>query len=455
MRLVKAITHLNRALVLLLCVSFASLLAVFLRAKSHSAKGATDFGIVYFGSRCVIGHKDPYDPKKVLREFEADGGEFPTENPRIAEQVRNVITVIIYPPTAFFLLAPLAALSYPTAEIVWLSLMGTLLAAAAFLIWDLGSDSPAISGSMAIFMLLNCVLLLWMENPAGIVVPFCVIAVWCFLKQRLAIAGVVMLAVALVIKPHDAGFIWLYFLLAGGRGRKRALQTLAVAGVLGVCSLVWIAPSSPHWFQEWSSHFSPERVQETGRVPGPTGAAYHSFVPDVCLQDAISTFKNDPHVYNAVSYVIAGGLILLWGIGVVRKRRTPEGELLALAAISALTLLPIYHESNDAKLLMMMIPASAMLWRRKGPERWFAMVLTWAAILATSDALLLPVAISTQKLAVSASSLAGRMTLLALHPAPLVLLAAGCFYLWAYVRYIPRADRKRSTAVEATATITG
>jgi len=56
------------------------------------------------------------------------------------------------------------------------------------------------------------------------------------------------------IKPHDAGLVWLYFLLAGGIYLKRALQTLLVTAVLGLVTIAWVTPIAPHWMQELHSN---------------------------------------------------------------------------------------------------------------------------------------------------------------------------------------------------------
>ncbi len=46
--------------------------------------------------------------------------------------------------------------------------------------------------------------------------------------MRCVWVGILCLAVSLAIKPHDGGLVWLYFILAGGAFRKRALQSLVV-----------------------------------------------------------------------------------------------------------------------------------------------------------------------------------------------------------------------------------
>ena len=93
-------------------------------------------------------------------------------------------------------------------------------------------------------------MLLALGNTAGLVVGLSVIAAWCFLRERFVFAGILSMAVSLAMKPHDAGLIWLYFFLAGGVLRKRALQTLAVTAVLAVPAILWISHVAPHWPSE-------------------------------------------------------------------------------------------------------------------------------------------------------------------------------------------------------------
>lgn len=278
--------------------------------------------------------------------------------------------------------------------------------------------------------------------------PFCVISAWCFLRERFALGGVALLAWSLVTKPHDAGLLWLFFLLTGGTGRKRALQTLAVSVVLGVCAVIWVEPASPHWVEELHNEIAMVSARGSAADPGPTGLDNRAFNPITSLQNALSVIKDDPHFYNPVSYAIGGGLILVWMVAVLRKRPSREGSLLALATISILTMLPVYHHAEDAKLLLLTIPGCAILCRRRGARRWVALGLTWAAICATSDIPIVGVVMATGSMPISASTLTGKLMLLLVQPAPLVLLVAGCFYLWVYLRWKSSAEGGRERSAE-------
>ena len=380
-------------------------------------------------------HKDPYDPAAVLREFKAEGGSFPT-NPFAAKVFPIVITICVNLPTALFLAVPFSLLPWALVQSVWIIFIALLLVLAAFLIWDLtGNTAPATVGCLAAVMLANSGQVLAVGNLAGVAVSLCVIGCWCFLKERHVLVGMFLLAISLVLKPHDSGFVWLYFLLAGGVLRRRAIQTLVVAGVLGLFAALWIAPASPHWVQEL--HRNQVLVSGRGSTsdPGPNGLTSGQVGSINDLQAFLSILRDDPSFYNPASYLIGGCLILLWALTVLRKGFAPEQAWLALAAISVLTQLPIYHRPYDAKLLMLTFPACAMLWEKRGMLRWYAFAFTLAALLATSDlpqALLL---ILEESIHVSSSTLSGKAVLALLQPAPLILLATGCFYLWVYMRY--------------------
>jgi hypothetical protein len=442
--------RLRRILFLGLCISLASLWAAWIRSAAHGALRAVDFGVIYYGARCALEHKDPYDPQTVLREFQADGGWFSGPTPRDEQADRIVLSRDIYLPTGILVVAPLAMLPWHVALAIWLSLIEGLLVLGSLLAVDLARGAQPLAGCIACFMVLNCPVLLISGNPTGIVVPFCVIAAWCFLKERYALAGVAILSVSLVLKPHDAGFVWLYFLLAGGTGRKRALQTLAIAAVLGICAAVWIWPLSPHWFEEVHNNVAAILAPGSVADPSPTGPSSRTACPILGLQNSISIVWNNPHFYNSVSYLVGGGLVLAWAVVVMRKRTTREGTLLALAAISVLTLLPMYHQQYDAKLLLLALPACAMLWAGKGAKRWIALVLTSAAVFVTSDFPLIFWSAATKNVSASASTMTGKLTLLLLEPGPLILLSAGCFYLWAYTCYeppVPGAGRREEQTV--------
>lgn len=454
-------TGAKRIAVILLCAGFSAFLNHALRRGPGNTIHTVDLAEIYYGDRCALQHQDPYDPATVLHEFLAEGGKFPKDMPgkpiSDARVAQIVLSNSVNLPTSFFLFIPFALLPWSVASWLWVWISVLLIAVSAGLVWDLGAGAaPAIWACLAGFLLANLQQLIASGNIAGAAVGLCIIAAWCFLRERYALAGVVLLAISLLLKPHDAGFIWLYFLLAGGILRRRALQTLAVTAVLGLCTAFWIANVSPHWLPEMHRNITYEVARGGIDDPGPTGAHQNTPAPVIDLQAAVSIFKDNASFYNGVSYLAIGALMLIWIVAVLRNHRPAaqtaqrqgssppaaiQRALFALAPVAALTLLPVYHRPYDAKLLLLTLPACAMLWAAKARGRWLALALTTAAIIFTSD---IPLAIDVaigQSLSLSASTLTGKLaTVLLLRPAPVILLALGCFYLWVFLRYQPPAS---------------
>ena len=160
----------------------------------------------------------------------------------------------IYVPTVFCLTLPIAALPWGAAHILWIALIVAGLIFASFLIWDIGAEyAPLACGALIGCLLLNSELLVVAANSAGIAISLCAVAVWCFFRGRYEAVGVVCLAIALAVKPHDTGLVWLYFLLAGGVYRRRALQSLGTTIAVSLPGIVWLWHVAPHCRGRWRS----------------------------------------------------------------------------------------------------------------------------------------------------------------------------------------------------------
>jgi hypothetical protein len=437
--------------VLLICVSIPCCFSVLQRVAARGQIVMIDFGALYYGARSAMHGLDPYNPAQVLREFQVDGGRFVPES-EDGDVDRIVVTRIIYLPTALFLTLPFGLLPWGLAQNLWMLITAALLILATSLIWELDAGSAtAFWAGMAGFILAESYSLLKFGNIAGITVSFCIIAVWCFLKNRCTWIGILLLAISLVLKPHDGGFIWLYFVIAGGTLRKRALGTLAVTAVLAGCAGLWIAFASPHWIHEIRNNFAFYSARGFSTDPGPVGLETGASRGITNLQCVFALLKDDPLFYNSATYLSCGILILIWALKVFRSRFSTKGANLALAAISALSLLPVYHRSYDAILLLLTLPACMTLWKERAPERWLALVLTSGAILLTATTPLAFLSMNFQALADFAARLPGRLpAILLLRPTPCILLAMGCFYLWVFLRYTPPVELPKLESASVT-----
>jgi hypothetical protein len=404
----------------------------------QNSNGWVDFRAVYYGTRCLLEHHNPYKVSELESVYRADGGERPSET----VPAHQAVVLYVNVPTTFIVVAPFAMLPWGPAHVLWVALTAGIFILAALLMWNLGASyAPGVSLFLICILLVNCESIFVAGNTAGIAVGLCVVAVWCFLKERFVPAGILCLALSLAIKPHDAGLVWLYFLLAGGVYRKRALQTLLITAILGLSAFLWVSHVAPHWMQDWQSNLATISAHGGINEPGPASLTGRSAFMVIDLQAAISIFRDDPRIYNPASYIFCGVLLLLWAVRTLRSSFSPARAWIALAAIVPLTMLITYHRPWDAKLLMLTIPACAMLWAEGGRIARIALLVNSLGLLLTAD---IPLAILSNipnQLHVGTASIFGKMlTFVLIRPASLILLVMSIFYLWVYLRHeLPQA----------------
>jgi hypothetical protein len=398
----------------------------------QNANGWVDFRAVYYGTRCLLEHHNPYKVSELESVYRADGGERPSETVAAHQAVVLYVNV----PTLFIVVTPFAILPWGPAHLLWLALTAGVFILAALLMWNLGANyAPGVSLLLICILLVNCESIFVAGNTAGIAVGLCVLAVWCFLRERFVTAGVLCLALSLAIKPHDAGFVWLYFLLAGGVYRKRALQTLFITAVLGLAAFLWVSHVAPHWMQDWQTNLATISAPGGINEPGPASLTGRSAFMVIDLQAAISIFRDDPRIYNPASYIVCGALLLAWAVRTLRSSFSAARAWIALAGIVPLTMLITYHRPWDAKLLMLTIPACALLWAEGGRIARIALLVNSLALLLTADITLAILSDVANKLHVDTASIFGQMlTVVLIRSTSLSLLAMSIFYLWVYLR---------------------
>jgi hypothetical protein len=421
------------ALILLLGCAVIVLLGPLLESASPWAM--IDFKLPYYSTRCLLKGCNPYNGADVLRVYHMEG-----EN-QLLEKVHGSpdATRLVYLPTIFVLTSPLALLTFGPAHLVWMVLEVSGLIMGSFLMWDLGVEyAPILSGCLTGFMLANCELLTIVGNPAGIAISSCVAGVWFLVKRKHEWAGVFCLTAGLMVKPHDVGFVWLYFLLAGKAYRKRALQALFMTLGLSAAMVLWVSHVGPSWVSDLRSTLRSISALGAMNDPGPASSGAHGLGMMVNLQTVISYVRDDPRFYNFITYTICGILLLVWMRVTLRSHPSPARTWLALASISAFTMLPVYHRQVDTKLLLLTVPACALLCAEGGRTGRFAALFTCAAFVLTGD---IPWAIALRiihYIHLPATPYLGKILVaVQILPIPLILLAVCLFYLWVYAHRAP------------------
>jgi len=238
--------------------------------------------------------------------------------------------------------------------------------------------------------------------------------------------------------------------LAGGVYRKRALQTLLITLALGLPGVVWVWRVAPQWMQEWRSAILMLSAHGAMSDPGPASTGAHGVGMMLGLQTVISLFWDNPRIYNLASNLLCALLLFLWVFVTLRSKPSPRRAWLALAAIAPLSMLILYHRQIDAMLLLLTVPACAMLWAEGRLTGKLALLATSAGFIVTGY---LPWAILLKlmsNLHLPATGLSGQIQLaVEALPAPLTLLTLSVFYLWVYLQRClahqePQADEAPS-----------
>ena len=360
-----------------------------------------DFKPVYSGARCLIDGCDPYDSPALAREYLAHGGD-PGDLRPFRPFNAN------YPPSALALVTPFALLPFGPAHLLWLASSAVLFSIGALLMADLcvvppGSSPSSLppTGWLATSALLSVfvtssTMLMMLAQPAGIALGLLVIAVWCLLRGRAPVLAVVLFALSLTLKPHLGALVWMFFLLArrpangptgsvcpAGLYRRRALQIAGAAVLLSLPGMVWasVRPGSAHWPTELHRNLVGIAAHGNASDSGPANNEAHDITS---LQAAFSLLKDKPRFYNTASVLVCGVLFLAWAVPVVRFRPSASRDLVALAAASSLTLLPLYHRQYDTRLLLLSFPAVAMLLGSRRAPGVVALTLTALGTAVTS-----------------------------------------------------------------------
>jgi hypothetical protein len=399
--------------------------------------GAVDLQVIYYATKCFLQGCDPYKPAELRAFYSAEEKRLP---PNSIETPGHVAPNNYLPPT-FLIIGPLALLPWSAASALWLGiLLGSFFLAGLLVVQTGSSEERALSLLLGCIVLANAEIGFALANAAILVVSFCTIAVYLLVENKFVLLGQVTLTLALALKPHDAGLILLYFLIAAGIQRKRAWGIAGIALVILLVSILWTIRVSPHWIKEWHSNIASLTARGSLNDPGPMAEKSHNAGQVIDLQAAVSVIRDEPNFYNSISYCICGSLLLIWGIASIRQKFSTRAAWLAMAAGVPLSLLVTYHRSYDAKMLLLSIPACAMLWRRRGWTGRVAVSVTTAAIVVTAD---LPLQIFSRLTAGLDASKMGvweRVLIIpVIRPAPMALLAMAVFYLWVYARPLTRA----------------
>jgi len=345
--------HLNS---LVLCVS--GLLAFCVAAGFYGAfRSSIDLVNIYAGARCMFHGCNPYDTTQLEQQYLQAGG-------RADELAPWEDEVPMYPPSSFLALFPLTLLRFPEARVLWFLLNGFLFVTSAGMILSMCPRSYRWLSTILISLLVVSIgLPLALGNPAIFAISLLIIGSYLFFRGRFLPLGAFLLMLSLAAKPQIGGLIVVYLLV---RGIHRRYAEVAMAGALALLLtaglILSLHPRSTDWISTLSSDISAS--MEPGGINDPEPANIHA-ITLINLQAIASVFFPDAREYNAVAYAVFLTLLAVLIAAVLRTNACQEITFLSIGALSVLSLMPAYHRIPDARLLLISVPAVAIVYQKR------------------------------------------------------------------------------------------
>jgi hypothetical protein len=312
---------------------------------------------VYAGAGCLLQGCNPYSTSQLEEQFFQRGG-------RVVDLPSWEIDMPVYPPSTFLVLSPLLLLGYRSARLLWFLLSGGLFILSAVLILFACPRSYRwLATILASVILATSGILLVVGQPATFAISLIIISSYLLLRVRLLPLCAFLLMLSLAVKPQLGGLIVLYFL---GQKIYRRYAAFALAGALALLLSAGLTlrmhPHSANWTSTLQANLSSTLSPGGSADPRP---ANQVAIGDMNLQSLTSIFFADAGTFNHVAYLIF--LVLLAALIVVIpwSRASGETHVLALAALSILTLMPVYHRFYDTRLLLLTVPAVILIFEKR------------------------------------------------------------------------------------------
>jgi hypothetical protein len=318
----------------------------FVRASNFN-----DFISPYIQTRAWMKGVDPYSPVNLVAFWPRDAEQFSFLKKDLADGSlvlkRGIPTA--YPPTSFVLLTSVAWLPWHVAHHVWLAItlmaFGLTVLSLVSLIGFQWQEKRTY-----LFLALALALAPFHTGLAAgsiviVAVGFCALAVLAADRQWNIAAGV-LIGVAVGLKPQIGLPFFVYYLL---RRCWRVVTTSATLLAILVATAVFhLTMSHTPWVNNY--RYDNSMLFAHGSLGDFTESNPLRFSL-VNLQVLLYTFVPDRAKANVWALVMAGVLGLLW-LFLLLRRADSKNELLALAALMVLSLLPVYHRLYDASLLI-------------------------------------------------------------------------------------------------------
>ncbi len=323
---------------------------IYSRPSRNGFGAEHDFVTVIAGTHCIVTGCDPYDAPTLEREFPRMGGYIPTEHFKPEWP--------IYPPSTFVLLFPFSLLPWPVLSVVWMLLCFGFLTAAFLALCLRFKAYRDLLSFLPFVILLADGSIGWavqLGQPVLIAASSLTLAIIALESGAMPMAGGLLLAFSLCLKPQGAYLCGAYFLLR----RKSRLPALAAylftaAAAAAGAFLFYSRLGSYAYLGHLSANvklaLQPGRDADFSRLNEANSSSFLN------LQAFLARLINDPHLCNVLTYATFLALAGLLVIVCVRSRTVATRPFTILAVLVMLELLVSYHRLYDHALMLAAIP---------------------------------------------------------------------------------------------------
>jgi hypothetical protein len=334
-----------------------------MRGPYREVRQSNDLAAPYLGARAWREGSNPYNADNLDRLWQVARGT------RESRPVRNTL---YYPPSAFILLSPLSLLSWPVARVV-MTLINVVLVLGmiAALIRTWGLEVSNWRTGLFVGLSLGFAPIHTGMGVGNLIVPAaaCVaFAVWASVNLRDIIAGI-FLGVATALKPQIGGLAVIAYVVQ--RRWWIAITAVLVTGLLLGTAIVQMQINHVPWLHDWLAN-------NAALVNAGDAAASHDVTVIssrhqlLNLQWVFNTFIHQIWLVNLIVLLAVGTLAAIY-VALHRGWKPGINDVLSLGTLIVIGLLPLYHRSYDAMLLV--IPLSWAVASLEGSQRVIACLL--------------------------------------------------------------------------------
>ncbi len=343
-----------------------------------------DFAIYSAASRAWGAGQNPYDEQLLYSNWKQDGTQY-------FHDISWLQSIV--PPTTLALIYPFSALPRNLAFWSWylfncFALLITILAlvdltrlkyrhVGATLVSPPSPLSTHHSALSTPLILASWILLLGpiqsaiaAGQPAIAAVALIVTAACCASRKRDTLAGILLALAAGFKLQLAAPFILYYLYTSRWRIALTASTTFALIAALAILRLNLGHVS---WLSDWTHN-----IQRASTHDGPNDFTTGNRNRDHLLNLQVPFYAMFTHraIAHALAFTITGIAAIVYAFQ-LRRRKHATDELLFLAPLAILTLLPIYHRYYDASLLVIPLALCLPRWRDRRAQLILAILLVF------------------------------------------------------------------------------